>query len=895
MTQADARRRWLAPEVVQTSAMDCGPASLKCLLEGFYISAGYGRLREACQTDVDGTSIDAIELTAQRLGLDAEQVMLPPDRLFLPEAEVLPAMVVVDQADGSTHFVVVWRRFGPWLQTMDPAVGRRWIACRRFAADLHRHALPVPAAEWRAWAGTEEFLAPLRRHLIMLGAAERDAEALLAAASARPGWRALAALDAGTRMVAALLRAGGLESGRQALGLLTALIERAEQDAAGAPPSIPDAYWSVAPLPDEPGEEERVLLRGAVLLKIKGRRAPTPADEAEAETLSPELSAALQEAPIRPLRTLLEWLRADGLFTPLALFGALGVSVGGVLLEAALFRGLFDIAWQLNLAHQRLGAALGLVAFGALLLLVELPIAAQSLRLGRRLEIRLRMALLSKLARLDDRYLQSRPVSDMAERAHSLSLIRLLPGLAIQFAQTLWDILFTLAGILFIDPNAAPWAIALVALAIALPLAAQPWLSERDLRVRGQAGALHGFYLDALQGLAPARTHGAERAVRREHEALLTEWARSARGLIVGSLLLEGFQSCVCLGLAGWLLFGHLQRDGVDGGILLLAYWTLKLPAVGQRLAGLIQQYPAQRNILLRLLEPLHAPEEASAPNATQDGDAKQTAVGIDIADGAIVAGGHDILQEINLTIAPGEHVAVVGVSGAGKSTLLGLLLGWHKLAGGALLIDGAPADGARLEALRRETAWVDPAIQLWNRPFLDNLEYARDGNGGLAELSEIVDAADLRGVLRTLPEGMQTSLGEGGALLSGGEGQRVRLGRALLQDGVRLVLLDEPFRGLDRGQRRRLLTQAKERWRDATLLCVTHDVGETRLFDRVLVVENGRIVEDGAPARLLAAQTRYRELLTTEASLLERLRQANDWRRVEIRDGRAVTAGASE
>ncbi len=99
--------RWLVPEVVQTSAMDCGPAALKCLLEGFGVPVSYGRLREACQTGVDGTSIDTLEVVARQLGLAAEQVMLPMDHLALPEAQALPAMVVVHHKDGSTHFVVV--------------------------------------------------------------------------------------------------------------------------------------------------------------------------------------------------------------------------------------------------------------------------------------------------------------------------------------------------------------------------------------------------------------------------------------------------------------------------------------------------------------------------------------------------------------------------------------------------------------------------------------------------------------------------------------------------------------------------------------------------------------------------------------------------------------------
>ena len=123
----DPDRRFFVPEVVQTSEMDCGPATLKSLLEGFGISVSYGRLREACQTDVDGTSIDVMEDVAMQLGLEAEQVMVPADHLLLPEAKTLPAIVVVHQPSGLTHFVVVWSYHGPFVQVMDPAMGRRWL------------------------------------------------------------------------------------------------------------------------------------------------------------------------------------------------------------------------------------------------------------------------------------------------------------------------------------------------------------------------------------------------------------------------------------------------------------------------------------------------------------------------------------------------------------------------------------------------------------------------------------------------------------------------------------------------------------------------------------------------------------------------------------------------
>ncbi len=99
-----------------------------------------------------------------------------------------------------------------------------------------------------------------------------------------------------------------------------------------------------------------------------------------------------------------------------------------------------------------------------------------------------------------------------------------------------------------------------------------------------------------------------------------------------------------------------------------------------------------------------------------------------------------------------------------------------------------------------------------------------------------MIDAAELQRVIERLPNGLETPLGEGGGLVSGGEGQRVRLARALLRSNVRLAILDEPFRGLDSEQRHALLARAREVWRDATLIFISHDIREAMEFDRVLV-----------------------------------------------------------
>ena len=262
---------------------------------------------------------------------------------------------------------------------------------------------------------------------------------------------------------------------------------------------------------------------------------------------------------------------------------------------------------------------------------------------------------------------------------------------------------------------------------------------------------------------------------------------------------------------------------------------------------------------------------------------------GIVFENVSVTAAGHTILRDIQLSIRPGEHVAIVGASGAGKSSLVGLLLGWHRAASGCVLVDGAELDNARVEQLRPHIAWVDPAVQLWNRPLLENLRYGLS-DGGRVPLEDVIEAAELRRVLDRLPDGLKTPLGEGGGLVSGGEGQRVRLARALLRPDVRLAILDEPFRGLDFEQRRKLLARAREFWRDATLLWISHDVAETLTFERVLVVEEGRIVEDGDPRELAADRSsRLHAMLEAERAVREELWSGGEWRRLRL-DGGVLT-----
>ena len=230
--------------------MDCGPAARKSLLDGFGIPVSYGRLREACQTDVDGTSVDTLEDVAVRLGLEAEQILVPADHVLLPAAHALPALAVAELPNGAAHFVIVWSRHGRLVQVMDPAFGRRWISETRFLQELYEHTMRVPAAAWREWAGSDETRGAIESRLDALKVPKNTSRDLIEQASADPGWKALARLDAAVRATDSVVRFGGIGLGDEATRVLKSLIESDD---------IPENFWSARPADDadeESAQEE---------------------------------------------------------------------------------------------------------------------------------------------------------------------------------------------------------------------------------------------------------------------------------------------------------------------------------------------------------------------------------------------------------------------------------------------------------------------------------------------------------------------------------------------------------------------------------------------------------------------------------------------------------------
>ncbi|MDX8393516.1 MAG: ATP-binding cassette domain-containing protein, partial [Mariprofundales bacterium] len=387
-------------------------------------------------------------------------------------------------------------------------------------------------------------------------------------------------------------------------------------------------------------------------------------------------------------------------------------------------------------------------------------------------------------------------------------------------------------------------------------------------------------------------------ALRNMHEELLVNWIKSGRSFFNSHEFTIFIQLLVTTSLTITMVISYLGSTSSDSsGTLLLLYWMLLLPLLGTQLAEYAQQYPSQHNRLLRLLEPLGTADEKqlwyddinrpafiSKPFMAEN-EAK-VGIAINFNQVNLDISGKRLLHQINITLTAGTHVAIVGKSGAGKSSLVGLLLGWYRPASGSLWVDGELLHGEYLQTLRREMVWVDPEIKIWNKSLNDNINYGNDTTDSNSIDTNIWQQAELLAVLDALEP--EQKLGENGGLLSGGEAQRVRLGRAMNRSGVRLVILDEPFRGLTGEQRRSLLKKARRFWQQATLIFISHDVADTQEFDRVLVMDGGYLVENAAPISLAAQESSYyAALLKAEREARNIIWNSANWRKLRLDNGR--------
>ncbi len=221
-------------------------------------------------------------------------------------------------------------------------------------------------------------------------------------------------------------------------------------------------------------------------------------------------------------------------------------------------------------------------------------------------------------------------------------------------------------------------------------------------------------------------------------------------------------------------------------------------------------------------------------------------------------------LRHVSLVIEPGKTVALVGRSGSGKSTIASLLTRFYDIDSGEILLDGHDIREYRLRDLRRQFALVSQHVHLFNDTVASNIAYAATDEFSLEQIAQAARVANAEEFILKMPQGYQTVIGENGANLSGGQRQRLAIARALLRN-TPILLLDEATSALDTESERHIQAALDNLARDRTTLVIAHRLSTIEKADEILVVDDGRIIERGDHASLMAKNGAYAQLRNTQ------------------------------
>ncbi len=302
------------------------------------------------------------------------------------------------------------------------------------------------------------------------------------------------------------------------------------------------------------------------------------------------------------------------------------------------------------------------------------------------------------------------------------------------------------------------------------------------------------------------------------------------------------------------VIIEHLTYGGFVGFLLLVTVFFRPI----EKINSVIETYPKGIAGFRRYLDLMETqPDIADRPDAQAvshlTGAIRYDNVGFGYSESRTVLNG------VNLTIQPGETVAFVGPSGAGKTTFCSLLPRFYEVSDGAISIDGIDIRDMTMSSLRRQIGIVQQDVFLFGGSLRENVAYGRIGASD-EEILQAIESARLTSVLQEMPEGLDTVIGERGVKLSGGQKQRMAIARIFLKDPS-ILILDEATSALDTQTEREIQASLDDLSRERTTLIIAHRLATIKKADRIVVVDQGQILEQGSHSELLAKNGRYRQM----------------------------------
>ena len=411
------------------------------------------------------------------------------------------------------------------------------------------------------------------------------------------------------------------------------------------------------------------------------------------------------------------------------------------------------------------------------------------------------------------------------------------------------------------------WQLTLVFLLIAPVLGGLVSLASKHFRRLGtkmqvSMGKVTHIANESIQGYRIVRSYGGEDyEQQRFYEASDDNTRQSIKFSFVEALQTPVMATIVAMALAAVmaaLLYRSAMMPGTTAGDMVAFIGAAGLIAKPVRslsqVNAIIQQGIAAAHSIFEMLD--LAPEKNRGNQKFDRVQGRIELKGVNFSYHT----DQPVLKSIDLTIEPGETVALVGRSGSGKTTLASLLSRFYDIDSGEILIDGLPVSDIEISSLREQIALVNQQVVLFNDTVANNIAYGKLAESDRSPIEQAAIDANAVDFIEQLPNGFETLVGEDGARLSGGQRQRLSIARALLKDAP-ILILDEATSALDNESERAIQKALEKVMENRTTLVIAHRLSTIENADRIVVMDKGKIVEQGSHVELMSLQGFYSKL----------------------------------